>query len=234
MRLALIFIPAMLSAQMSMGVVGDTHAAAGGGSWPLGIQFNFRGTLAGPAPGVTDPANSVYVDAADAFPHTYTIGPYTVIAGWSTVGGVSLPSTSPCVGGAPSSTDRVFYTGAQAPLSGIHYTSASRCFTVQVAAGTTYTFGVAMGDAGFSNIQGAKIYDGGSAGSSLAWTIATRVTTGAAQWVDATGVTRTSPGDWVANGATKQVTIGTTYFNVAIATEGGETSTIATLTLKTP
>lgn len=152
-----------------------------------GIDFRATSTF------VTDPANCTYC-LGDAYPTTR--GGLTF--GW--------------LAGAGSTT-RDRSTSVDVRLAGINGTSGSGTFRVDLPATGTYNIGIAMGDAG-SNQSGQSftVLDN-----------TTSLLTGGPQspnsnqYMDASGVVRTSDTDWINNNVQKSLTFATTTFKITAA-----------------
>ncbi len=178
-----------------------------------GIGFNFRGT----SNYVTDGASTTSV-LGDFYPTTTTIGGIPVTYGWNT-GGAVLG----CTGGIAGINRNA---SVDPRLAGVNYVGPSSCAVFRVDLPTTGVYKVQLGFGddlnAFSNFVGT-IYDN----ASILSVITAGASLSAAQFIDATGVTRTSASDWVTNQATSTLTFTTSTFYFKMG--GTDYNTLATL-----
>ncbi len=146
---------------------------------------------------VTDPGNATY-DLGAAYPVTEN--------------GTTFGWTSP----NQASAARNRSTSVNARLAGVNQVYANNQtgrWRLDLPAPGAYTIRVAMGDQGFAHpYQSIRIYDA----TTLVATVTGPNGTGVNQYMDATGVVRTSDTDWVANEVGIPLTFATTELNIAI------------------
>lgn len=197
------------------------------------VSLNFRATAAY----VTDPAGSTYC-IKDTYPTTRNTWTFGFDSAYQL-----------------NSRDRS--TSVDARLAGIQYVSQGnqRRLEIDGLSSGANLLELAAGDASYASQTVIKVYDSdgtlGTIGSgTLLATIsaATAASIGAGEFIDATGVIRTSAGDWVTNNATKAITLsGTKAFidldgtatsgggayitHVKIAASGGGSSVTGVVTL---
>lgn len=181
-------------------------------SFAQGIFFNSTG-------GLTPPTNY------DQETGTTTNYPRVTAQG-NNVGWDSLPA-------GVTLADRTTPTDVR--LRGIAFVSNSNIarYRIDLPSAGTYKIRLAMGDVSpFSHPQRIQILDNGSvvlSGDLNPGTIA------ADQYLDATGVTRTSVADWVANNAIFTVNFTSTIaqFQIGLATGGTDNSTLNAIFIST-
>ena len=166
-------------------------------AWTTKKEFNFRNTLAY----VTDGANAIFVnDAFGAYPQTKTIGGESVDCGWE----IALFSGN---SRDRSTTPDVRIAGLVFSPSGI---GNNPTFRVDLPSAGNFIIDLAAGDPVNSNVTKIEIRDTSTV------LISIPETSTAAELIDATGVKRTSPSDWVANHVTSQQNFATTIFRIAM------------------
>ena len=178
------------------------RASAVSGSPTFDLGIDFRQT----AGYVTDPANATY-DLGAAYP---------VIQNGATFGWTSPNQTSAA---------RNRNTSVDARLAGVNqvYTSnQTGRWRLDLPTPGTYIIRVAIGDQGFAHpYQSIRIYDG----TTLLTTVTAPNGTGLNQYLDASGVVRTSDTDWAQNEVGIPLTFATTNLNVTI----GDTTHASTI-----
>lgn len=115
---------------------------------------------------------------------------------------------------------------ADARLSGIHYrtnTGATTDFRFDLPGPGQYRIRLAMGDLSAGQNERVQLVDGTTVFADYS------AVTGVANWIDATGVVRTSEADWVANNALLTRVFTSSIFRVKIGLHASAagTSTIA-------
>ena len=165
----------------------------------LPIGFNFRGSEAY----VTDLSPDVFIKAAnDGSSPDYAASPGYGFTGESSVFGTNRDS------------------GINARLAGIMFIAGSSDpsnaeFRIDTGSGG-FLARMAIGDAGNAHTNyRVQLFDGSN-------TTAIATVSGSSvaedQWVDATGVTRTSASDWVSNNAALSITLANDYLRVRVGT----------------
>lgn len=195
------------------------NRVAGGPPTPQSFGFDFRGTLIY----VTDPADCQCV-LGESYPQTTTINGFSVTWGWVPSG--STAGCGSCTAVNIGNADDMLVTPK---LAGINNSNASVCsvFRVHLPASGSYTFRAAFGNAIGIGDNTVDFYD--SDGTTNLFNVASAVVTLGGQWIDATGVTRTSDTDWVNNNAPKTLTISGTDVFVAIGNNTGFVSLLSHL-----
>jgi hypothetical protein len=174
-------------------------------AWGTAKGFDFRSTLAF----VSDPANTQDV-LGEAYPQTTTIGGDSVVWGWKQATGISSCGGSD--NSAPLKADRS--AAVDVRLAGINYGNQMHCtiFRVDLPATGSYTLRIANGDQGSGQTNTLTIYDG----TTSLWVVSSAVSLSSNQYIDATGVTRTSDTLWVSNNVSKTLTFSTTTLYVVL------------------
>jgi len=169
-------------------------------AWTNVKGFNFRATSGF----VTDGTNQTF-DLGAAYPRSVTIDSDTFSVGWPV-----------------DATARARDRAVQDPrLSGIisNANSAGEVkWRIDLPSAGQYTIRLAMGDQAGSNTVFFRIYD-----NSTVLATVSNVATVANGFVDATGVARTSPTDWINNNASVTLNFATTICFIGC----GDPSTIA-------
>ena len=172
-------------------------------AWDKG--FNFRET----AGFVTDGANETYaICSAETYPTTRNSVTFGVenVFGWST-------------------RDRLDTNDRR--LAGVNWRSDKGLFRVDLEAADDYVIDLAYGDpSGGANNPDSKIYDNTTVLATIGPT-----TNGSGEFVDASGVNRTSAALWVSNRVTIQHTFATTTFFVSVSEAASALSPLAHLFL---
>lgn len=168
-------------------------------TWDAGLGINFRAT----AGYVTNPTGTglapLTAGQSSAYPASLTIGSTTITCG--------------VTAGTPGERDRD--SGVDARLAGVWNDADGganvRVFRIDVPSSGVYRLRGAWGDAANSATIKASIVD--SNGSTVLATVAAGTSISTGQFIDASGVTRTSAADWVTNNAPIEVTVsGTSLF----------------------
>ncbi len=185
-------------------------------AWDKG--FDFRSTAAF----VTDPTDCTYVQAdGSAAGEIYPIIRNSVTFGWA-------PNAD---GHNPGNTRDRDNAAGHEKISGVQWGASGICeFQVDLPAPGDYIIDLALGDpAGGANNVFTKIYDGTVAGTLLATIGPTSNSSG--QFVDASGVNRTSASDWLTNRATITKTFATSIFTLTLEDQAGSPTPISHLFL---
>ncbi len=168
------------------------------GAWDKGWNFRASSTF------VTDGANETYViDSGNGNAEEYPVTRNGVTFGWGSnqIGNVR---------------DRLDTNDRR--LAGTQWGNALAVFQVDLVGAADYIIDAAFGDpAGGATNIGAKFYDNTTVVATIANT-----SNSSGEFVDASGVNRTSAANWVANHATIQKTFATTTFKLELqqATSG--------------
>lgn len=181
--------------------------------------FDFRAT----AIYVTDPADCGPV-LGESYPQTTTINGFSVTWGWVPSG--STAGCSSCTAVNILNTNDMLVTPK---LAGVNNANATVCsvFRVDLPASGSYTFRAAFGSATGVGDNTVDFYD--SDATTNLFNVANAVVTTGGQWIDATGVTRTSDTDWVSNNAPKTLTISGTAVYITLGNNTGFVSIISHL-----
>ena len=170
-------------------------------SFAQGIDF--RATAAY----VTDPANEPEISAAANYPRTPTVGNSTGVGWEQAISGRLNRSTS-----------------VDPRLAGIAYsgTGATVNYRIDLPAPGDYSITLAIGDAAAAQRNTVELFDNAA---SLG-VVCNEVTTLGGQFVDASGVTRSSASDWVANNVRITKTFTSTILRVRLThpTNGANTA----------
>lgn len=168
----------------------------------LDFGFNFRGTLGF----VTDPLADAFIAQSAGYSTTFTNGNGQQIAG----GWVSAPTNS---------LDRTAYSGDSARVSGLAFTNVlvTATFRIDLNTGsgggaTTYQIRLALGDS-IGATAGAylEVFDDTTSLIALS-----NVSCGIDEYIDASGVTRTSNTDWATNNASVTKTFASTICKIVV------------------
>ena len=161
--------------------------------------YDFRASLAY----VMDPANHVFIDATPIYPTTDGHG---LQSGWVT--------------NAPEERDRDDTIDPR--LAGLCFsdTNLTRTFRVTLPSTGSYQIRLALGDIFAHAGQELRVFD-----NTTEFITITAASNGAVQWIDASGVLRTSVADWVSNNVAVTRSFTSTTLNVQLGPGDGTTPT---------
>jgi len=167
-------------------------------AWLTSKAWNYRGSDTF----VTDGTNETY-DIGDAYPTTRTIGGESVTFGWDgfndSMRDRDATKDRRCAGTVDTPNDATFF----------------RTWRVDLDAAGDHTIRIAAGDATGGGEPYLRIYDN----TTLLATIYAGVT-GTNEYLDASGVIRTSDTNWAAGNASITLTFATTIMKIVTGSDG--------------
>jgi len=181
-------------------------------SWSNVKGFNFRESNAF----VTDGTNEI-PDIGQTYPRSVTIDSDTFNVGWDT--DKTLATGTDQVRDRDAAIDRRL-----AGIAFIGNSSGASKYRINLPEAGQYQVRIAAGDADSARTLHFRVLDNTTQLVSYQ-----AVETATDQWMDATGVVRTSAADWVSNNAALTVTMSTTALIIEIGTVDGSGSNISAL-----